>query len=370
MKGRVFHGFTLIELLVVISIISILAAILLPALSRAQEAANRASCASNLKQLGLSFIMYAGESGGLLPPGAVNRAWGQPGLASGSDATWGYPLNLVRNNFTFEARAIYPDYLADMRVLVCPSGFVGRTTSKDRWFMDETFALDRISGDVLNNAQNYAALARLQGLRADCECVTNQMYTYFPYAIVTDEQGLFLWDELSRRMYIGDVGFMSEDQVVNDNWLIDAYGHAPGGSNVFYRTSVNVGRFFIRDINNPSYGAMADSDIPVIFDAVSDNGTLKMNHTPRGGNILYLDGHVSFQKYTTNLTALEQAGFQISFDRLPYTTDFLEYLRANVYDNSPLLNVPPWCGNRLPGTVFEPRYWYYPNDAMYSGLVW
>ena len=233
MKGRVFHGFTLIELLVVISIISILAAILLPALARAREQAYRVSCANNLKQLGLSFIMYAGESGGLFPPGAANRAWGQAGLPIASDTTGGYPRNLVRNNFTFEARAIYPDYLADMRVLVCPSGFVGRATSKDRWFMDETFALDRISADVLNNAQNYAALARLQGLRADCECVTDQMYTYFPYAIVTDEQGLFLWDELSRRMYIGDVGFMSEDQVVNDNWLIDAYGHAPGGGNTF-----------------------------------------------------------------------------------------------------------------------------------------
>jgi prepilin-type N-terminal cleavage/methylation domain-containing protein/prepilin-type processing-associated H-X9-DG protein len=370
MKGRIFQGFTLIELLVVISIISILAAILLPALARAREAANRVSCANNLKQLGLSFIMYAGENGGVLPPGATNRAWGETGLPIGSSTAGGYPANLVRNNFTFEARAVYPDFLADMRVLVCPSGLVGRGTPKDRWFMDETFSLDRIPADVLNNAQNSAVLARLQGLRGDCECVTNQMYTYFPYAIVTDEQGLFLWDELSRRMYIGDTDFMTEDQAVNDSWLLDAYGHAPGGGNTFYRTSVNVGRFFIRDINNPTYGAMADSEIPVIFDSVSDNGVLKMNHTPRGGNILYLDGHVSFQRYSTNLNALDQVGFQISFERLPYTTDFLEYLRANVYDNSFLMNVPPWCGNRLPATVFQPRYWYYPNDPMYWGLAW
>ena len=53
------HGFTLIELLVVIAIIAILAAILFPVFARAREAARKATCLSNLKQIALAALMYA-----------------------------------------------------------------------------------------------------------------------------------------------------------------------------------------------------------------------------------------------------------------------------------------------------------------------
>jgi prepilin-type N-terminal cleavage/methylation domain-containing protein len=112
------RAFTLVELLVVVGIIAILVAILLPSLMRARESARRVVCGTQLRQFAIALRMYAQDNRGWLPVacaynGVYNDSQEYTFTAS--------PVTATSITYTGNLVDLFPKYLTDKRIFLCPS---------------------------------------------------------------------------------------------------------------------------------------------------------------------------------------------------------------------------------------------------------
>lgn len=224
-----------------LAMLLVAAAILLPALARTNSRP-RSSCANNLRQVGLSLKMYSNE-----------------------DPRERYPdLSLEPGRLMFAPSPIYPEYLPDPTIELCPQDSDHKKFARNPG--------EQALGGNLKDGIDFPSL------------IDDWSYYYLGYAITND-------DEMQRfakayRDHASAGKAMTEDLTFTDD---------PAGQRMLYRLTEGVENKLLAQLDiapeEPGATGRAQSKVPILIERIGNHDATQ------GANILYLDGHVKFIKY-------------------------------------------------------------------------
>ena len=292
-----FRGFTLVELLVVIGIIALLIGVLLPALSKARQAANDLKCKANLHTIGQAIAMYAAQNKTFFPPGR-----GDNGSNAASIGRWDMILQSMLGR----------------------KGDITNTTTTQVGKLGDAFTCPAAAhppADEQIEKCDYSAHPRLMPRCNSNYDVDNSMIPTTPTPFHQVKMGSV--HNGAQIILIGDGAIMTPGAIANYDQNYSAeecFTNIDGAK--YWSCSLEYGSFLTSPTkSNPSY-LSSQIAVPLNDDTAASDGLVRWRHyNNTSANFLFVDGHVSAFTITKSMSATVNGSAS-------HQTDFM---RMNLY---------------------------------------
>jgi len=270
------RGLTLVEVLIALVILTILLVIVLPALVQSRERSLRQACRTNLKTIAIAIKMYAQDDPNYRwPPVAYLPRHGNPG----TPGNWN-----IDGSFSPCARCLYPNYLKDVSVWICPADYAARREEMSAYLESWVDANGNVNIERLEREADVSyqylgwaiwSSAYLHDGHGDSTEVLSAIEKALNYAAT----------------YTDTATFPPEQDIVFPN----GHPNPDARSQTLPRFREGLDRVYVTDTSSFDLPP-AQSEIAVMWDRVPPD-LARFNHSPQGSNVLFADGHVEFVQY-------------------------------------------------------------------------